>query len=111
MEFVPLAEKIVDAILEADPVAATYAGDHRFDHRLPDLSTEGVAADVSMLRDAAHALSQVDADTLDLADRVDHEILSSIVDREIFERADLREHEWNPLVHNPGALLHALMSR
>jgi uncharacterized protein (DUF885 family) len=111
MEFAPLAEKIVDAILEADPVAASYAGDHRFDHRLPDLSTEGVAADVSMLRDAAHALSQVDADVLDPADRVDHEILSSIVDREIFERADLREHEWNPLVHNPGALLHALMSR
>ncbi|NUR74318.1 MAG: DUF885 domain-containing protein [Hamadaea sp.] len=111
MEFAPLAEKIVDAVLESDPVAASYAGDHRFDHRLPDLSTDGVAADVMMLREAAHALSQVDADGLEPADQVDHEILSSIVDRQIFERSDVREHEWNPLVHNPGALLHALMSR
>ncbi|MEV6965629.1 DUF885 domain-containing protein [Hamadaea sp. NPDC051192] len=111
MEFAPLAEKIVDAVLESDPVAATYAGDHRFDHRLPDLSTEGVAADVAMLREAAHALSQVDVDELDPAEQVDHEILSSIVDRQVFERSDVREHEWNPLVHNPGELLHALMSR
>lgn len=111
MEFAPLAEKIVDAVLEADPVAASYAGDHRFDHRLPDLSTDGVAADVAMLREAAHALSQVDGDQLDPADRVDLEILTGIVDRQIFERTDVREHEWNPLVHNPGALLHALMAR
>jgi uncharacterized protein (DUF885 family) len=111
MEFAPLAEHIVDAVLESDPVVAGDAGDHRFDHRLPDLSTDGVAADVAMLREAAHALSQVDVDDLEPADRIDHEILSSIVDRGIFERTEVREHEWNPLRHNPGALLHALMSR
>jgi uncharacterized protein (DUF885 family) len=111
MEFAPLAEHIVDAVLEADPVTAHHAGDHRFDHRLPDLSTDAVAADVAMLRDAAHALSQVDIDALDPADRVDHEILSSIVDGGIFNRADLREHEWNPLRHNPGPLLQGLMAR
>src|SRR6185436_701666 len=111
MEFAPLAEHIVDAVLEANPVTAHYAGDHRFDHRLPDLSTDAVAADVAMLRDAAHALSQVDTDLLDEAERVDHEILSSIVDKGIFDRADVREHEWNPLKHNPGPLLQALMDR
>jgi uncharacterized protein (DUF885 family) len=111
MEFAPLAEHIVDAVLEADPLAAHRAGDHRFDHRLPDLSTDAVAADVAMLRDAAHALSQVDIDGLDLAERVDHEILSSIVDKGVFNRTDLREHEWNPLKHNPGPLLQALVDR
>jgi uncharacterized protein (DUF885 family) len=111
MEFAPLAEHIVDAVLEANPVTAHYVGDHRFDHRLPDLSTDGVAADVAMLRDAAHALSQVDIDALDEAERVDHEILSSIVDRVVFERTDVREHEWNPLRHNPGPLLQALVDR
>jgi uncharacterized protein (DUF885 family) len=111
MEFVPLAEHIVDAVLEANPVTAHYAGDHRFDHRLPDLSTDAIAADVAMLRDAAHALSQVDIDALAPAERVDHEILSAIVDKGIFERSEVREHEWNPLRHNPGPLVQALVSR
>ena len=42
-EFVPLAERIVDALLESDPGLASYAGDHRFDDRLPDLSPGAVA--------------------------------------------------------------------
>src|SRR5919107_968504 len=56
-DFVPLAERIVDAILETDPGLASYAGDHRFDDRLPDLSPGAVADRVTMLRDAADALA------------------------------------------------------
>ena len=63
-EFVPLAERIVDALLESDPALASYAGDHRFDDRLPDLSPGAVADRVTMLRDAADALSGVDPDAL-----------------------------------------------
>ena len=110
-EFVPLAERIVDAILESDPGLASYAGDHRFDDRMPDLSPGGVAAKVSMLRDAADALSGVDPDTFDQEDQVDHAILAAVVERGLFELTDVREHEWNPLEHNPGPLLHALLSR
>ncbi|WP_127499659.1 DUF885 domain-containing protein [Actinoplanes solisilvae] len=110
-EFVPLAESIVDAILESDPAVATYTGDHRFDDRLPDLSPGAVGARVAMLRDAADALSGIDADGLGPEDQVDHAILSAIAERGLFELADVREHEWNPLEHNPGPLLHALISR
>src|SRR5579859_2892138 len=97
--FIPTATRIVDAVLEADPATATFAGDHRFDHRLPDLSATGVAAHLAMLRDASAALSAVDTDTLDPQDRVDHEVLTSLVDRELFEYTEVREHEWNPLQH------------
>jgi hypothetical protein len=110
-EFVPLAERIVDAVLASNPGLATYAGDHRFDGRLPDLSAAAVAADVAMLRDAADALAGLDTDDLGPQEAVDHAILSSIVDRGIFEATEVREHEWNPLEHNPGPLLHALMAR
>jgi uncharacterized protein (DUF885 family) len=110
-EFVPLAERIVDAILERSPAIAYDAGDHRFDDRLPDLSAEAVAADVAMLIDAGNALAEVDVDVLDEQERVDHAILSSRVDREIFERTEIRQHEWDPLAHNPGVLLHALLAR
>src|SRR3954464_5920048 len=110
-EFVPLAERIVGGLLAANPGLATYAGDHRYDDRLPDLSAGAVAADVAMLRDAARRLAGPDTDDLDPEEQVDHAILSSIVDRGVFEATEVREHEWNPLQHNPGPLLHALMAR
>ncbi|WP_067496207.1 DUF885 domain-containing protein [Actinoplanes sp. TFC3] len=110
-EFVPLAERIVDAILEADPALASIAGDHRYDDRLPDLSPGAVTERVTMLRDAADALSGIDPDLFDQQDQVDHAILSAVIERGIFELTDVREHEWNPLEHNPGPLLHALIAR
>jgi len=111
MPFAPLAERIVDALLERSPATAMYAGDHRYDDRLPDLSPAAVAADATMLREAADALASVDEDALDRQERVDHAILSAVVDRELFERTEVREHEWNPLEHNPGQLLHGLLAR
>jgi uncharacterized protein (DUF885 family) len=107
----PLAERIVDAILAADPVVAMYAGDHRFDDRLPDRSPDGVIAQVGMLRDAANALAQVDSAVLDVEEQVDHEVLTALVERGLFELTEVREHEWNPLEHNPGPLLYALIAR
>jgi len=109
--FAPLAERIIDELLATDPGLASSAGDHRFDGRLPDLSTDGVASRVAMLRDASCALSGVDTDDLDEAERVDHEQLLSLVERTLFTLTEVRDHEWNPLAHNPGALLHALVAR
>ncbi|MEU1604738.1 DUF885 domain-containing protein [Micromonospora matsumotoense] len=111
MSFVPLAERIVDAVLESRPGVATASGDHRFDDRLPDLSVGAVAADQVMLREAADALAEVDADSLDVEEQVDHALLSALVDRELFELSEIRAFEWDPLVHNPGPLLHALLAR
>jgi uncharacterized protein (DUF885 family) len=109
--FVALADRIVEELLATDPVLAGRAGDHRYDHVLPDYSTTALAGQVAMLRDAAAALSGVDTDELDTTDRVDHEQLMSLVDRRLFELTEVREHEWNPLVYNPGELVHALLSR
>jgi uncharacterized protein (DUF885 family) len=109
--FVPLAERIVEAILQSSPELAGSVGDHRFDDRLPDLSTGAVAARVDMLRDATHALSEVDSDSLEVPEQVDHAVLAALVDRGLFELTEIREQEWNPLRHNPGPLLHALLAR
>ncbi|MFF5072885.1 DUF885 domain-containing protein [Micromonospora olivasterospora] len=109
--FPALAESVVDALLDSRPAMASWAGDHRADDRLPDLSPDAVAADRAMLTDAANALSELDPDSLDVADRVDHAVLSALVDRELFESTEIRAHEWDPLKHNPGPLLHALLAR
>ncbi|WP_433537052.1 DUF885 domain-containing protein [Micromonospora sp. CA-249363] len=106
-----LAERVVEALLEARPGVATSAGDHRFDDRLPDLSAEALAADRVMLTDAANALSELDPDALDVDEQVDHALLTSFVDRELFELTEIRSHEWDPLHHNPGPLLHPLLAR
>jgi uncharacterized protein (DUF885 family) len=109
--FVPLAERIIDELLAVDPHLAADAGDHRYDDQLPDLSADGIAGQVAMLRDASGALSGVDTDELDEAERVDHEQLLSLVDRALFALTEICEHTWNPLAHNPGSLLHALIAR
>src|SRR5438477_876399 len=64
-----------------------------------------------MQRDESASLSQVDDDDLHPQERVDHAILLATVERELFEYTEIREHEWNPLVHNPGPLLYALIAR
>ena len=110
-EFVPLAERIVDALLDSDPHLAASAGDHRLDGELPDLSADGVVKRFAMLRDASGALAEVDSDALDTQEQVDHAILTARVERAMFELSEVREHEWNPLVHNPGDLIHALVAR
>jgi uncharacterized protein (DUF885 family) len=106
-----LAEQVVDDLLEADPVSATSLGDHRFDDRLPDLSGDGVAAQLRLIDDHITALDAVDDVELDVTDAVDLEILRSRLLRSRFELADIRRQEWDPMVWNPGTALHLLLSR
>ncbi|RKN43414.1 DUF885 domain-containing protein [Micromonospora endolithica] len=110
-DFGTLAERIVEAVLVSRPGLATSVGDHRYDDRLPDRSTDAVAADRAMLREAGDALAEIDPDSLDVEESVDHALLTALVDRELFESGEIRSHEWNPLAHNPGPLLHALVAR
>jgi Bacterial protein of unknown function (DUF885) len=53
----------------------------------------------------------MDIDALPPAERIDHAILTSMVEADLFELTELRSHSWNPLQHNPGGLLHGLIAR
>jgi uncharacterized protein (DUF885 family) len=110
-EFPPVAEQIVDDLLTAEPELARDVGDHRVDDRLPDWSPSAVRTRVASLRQAGDVLAEMDPDLLDPEDAVDLELLSAAVDSRLFALTELREHEWNPLVHNPGFLLHGLLAR
>ncbi|MGH3714144.1 MAG: DUF885 domain-containing protein [Micromonosporaceae bacterium] len=109
--FVPLAERIIDALLDTDPVLARWSGDHRGDGVLPDYSHDAVSARIAMLKDASHALVQLDDEGLTPQEAVDHTLLTRLVDRYLFEYDTLRSYRWNPLAHNPGPLLYALLAR
>lgn len=110
-QFLSSAERIVDAMLGENPALAQTAGDHTYDDCLPDWSPAAVADHVRILRAAADALSQVDTDALPPAEAVDCTVLLARVERTLFELTEVREHEWNPLYHNPGSLLHHLIER
>jgi uncharacterized protein (DUF885 family) len=105
------AERVVDGLLETVPETATALGDHRFDDRLDDLSAEGLAVRVDVLRDALQALDGVDEEGLDIADRVDLEILRTSVAADLWRLEELREHEHDPLLHLPGDALYPLVAR
>lgn len=107
--FAMIADSVVEKLLHADVLAAADAGDHRFDGDLPDWSRGGVARQLTMLEAARRELAAVVPDHLTADEAVDLMMLRDRVDRGVFEVTELREFEWNPLVHNPGALLHALL--
>jgi uncharacterized protein (DUF885 family) len=110
-DFRALADRIVDDLLAADPVSATWLGDHRFDGRLPDLSASGVGEQLRSIDDHVTALDAVDDVELDLEDLVDLEILRARLLRSQFELGEVRRQEWDPMVWNPGTALHLLVSR
>ncbi len=109
--FRAVAERVLDALLEASPQSATELGDHRFDDRLDDLSERGIEGRGAMLGEALSALDAVDDAGLDAAERVDLEILRTMVARDLWTVTELCPHRSDPLVHLPGDALYPLLVR
>ena len=107
--FSDVAAQVLASTLAHDPVNATFLGEHRHDGMLPDPSP--AAADVR--RAELHAqLAAVDAAGVSSADdRVDAAILRTALRAELFELDQIRSAEWDPMHHNPGNGLYALVSR
>lgn len=91
--------RFLDEYLQKQPVAATQAGDHRFDATWPDVRKEGEAA----YRDLAAArLEELDAfkdEDLSLQNRVDKHILRTQLELAIFSADELKEAETSPLFY------------
>jgi uncharacterized protein (DUF885 family) len=109
--FRSLVAATLDEYLEFSPVTATSLGDHRFDERLEDRSPDALAGELAAVRVRLAALDTVDVSELELGDRVDRDILAGRLATRVFDISELREHEWNPLIANPGTALHLLLSR
>ena len=109
LKFRALAETCVDAMLAADPVSATWLGDHRYDDLLPDWSdTLGL---VRRIDEHLTALDGIDDLELDVDDVVDLEILRANLMHARFDLAELRSRHWNPMEWNPGTAIYLLVSR
>jgi uncharacterized protein (DUF885 family) len=109
--FAALARSAVDGMLERRPEPATALGDHSHDARLT-IGTPGHHDEVARwcadrLADAA----AIDLDRLSPEFRVDAQILANELERIRFATAELREHEWNPMLANPGRAIYPLLAR
>ncbi len=107
--FADVAADALESYLAYDPAGATYLGDHRFDDRLPDPSPSAATARAAELREQLAGLDA--AEVSDVAERVDAEVLRTALRAELFDLDVLYEGEWNPILHNPGSALHALLTR
>ena len=120
--FVSVARATLDGLLERRPEWATQAGDHRHDHRLT-AGTPAHYAEVS--RWAADRLRDLDdlappqvpspqgpsPHGLSAQNWVDARILRTHLELLRFELDEIREHEWNPMLANPGRAIYLLLAR
>lgn len=82
-------EAIVDeewqARLAADPLFATYVGDHRYDDRLPDVGEGAMDGWLEQVRGTRRRLAAIDAAGLSAAQRLNYDILDRLLDNEARE--------------------------
>lgn len=89
-----LADEMWQLSLESEPTYATYLGDHRWNDRLSDISSEGRARVLASLQKIARRVAALDPEALNETERVTRDIiLRKIDDSEQEDR--LRFYEWS----------------
>lgn len=109
--FTLIANGAVASLCANHPEQATYLGDHSHDDKLSDPSTAAEQRRAEELRSLIARLDELPADELDTADAVDRDILRTASESELLSLTDLDEASWNPMLHNPGQALYALLTR
>jgi uncharacterized protein (DUF885 family) len=110
-ELVVLARDYLDDLARRHPDVATELGDHRYDASLRDLTQEAFDDERRALAAFAERVAALDVAALTPEQRVDAAMLAGGVELRAFELAELREHEWNPLLANPGRAVYMLLAR
>jgi uncharacterized protein (DUF885 family) len=109
--FQALAGWVLDGLLERWPVAATSLGEHRFDDRLDDMRPAALHEIRRWLSTSLAELTAIDSADLSIDNAVDARILRARLEEHAFMLDDLRAHEWDPLVWNPGTAVYLLLAR
>ena len=112
-EFQKLSGEFLEAYFRTNPVTATWMGDHRYDHDLPDVSPENVAAEVAYLSDVRARLHSIDFDKLSRDNGIDARILKNNIDFITLVDKDIRPFERNPMAYTDllGNSMYCFISR
>src|SRR3954447_22608485 len=107
----PITERAIESLLARDPVEATYLGDHGRDGLLPDPSPAAAADRAAAVRTQLAELDALEPASLGPDDAVDAAVLRTALAAELLDLDEIREADWNPMLHNPGAGVHSLITR
>ena len=109
--FAALARSAVDGLLDRRPERATLLGEHAHDARLTIGTAEYYDELARWCADRLAEVKGVDMGPLSPEYRVDAQILFAELERVLFATTELREHEWNPMLANPGRAIYLLLAR
>ena len=111
--FADLSKRWLDGWLQLQPVAATQAGDHRFDDQLDDLSAVGRQKLVDFSNKVLAELDTLEVAKLSRENQVDTAILRNQVRYDIWTAETLQSWAWDPQVYSQlaGGALYTLMAR
>lgn len=111
--FDALGRRWLDRSMRYSPIAATTIGDHRYDHRVDDVSAAGRNAALAFTRDTLRRLEAIDRSQLSRANQVDYAILANSLRGDIWRTETWQTWAWNPLGYQSlaGGALYGLMAR
>lgn len=111
--FAALSAQWLAQSFQLGPVAATLAGEHRYDGDIDDLTPAGRARAEAFARRTLEQLTALDVAQLSRANQVDWHILKNQAEYELWTTAKDQSWAWNPLNYTQlaGNALYLLMAR
>ncbi len=110
-EYEAVADEYIKGYLTARPLQAVALGFHEYDGKTADYSRLALDAELSRLQKFDDRLKIFDLDKLSQRQSIDLRILQAAIEREIFERQDMRMYERNPMVYARAADLSVYLNR
>jgi hypothetical protein len=92
--------QFIDAYLKLHPDFGVYLGKHEFDGMLPDQSPEGLKELVSWLRKQKGAIQAFKREDLDTLRRLEHELLMTQVDGDLFWLEEVGQPHRDPTFYS-----------
>ncbi len=111
--FARLSEDYIDTLARLDPVHATQLGDHRYDGRLPDITTAGRTQERAEWARLLDRIGRIDRTALDREEQVDYALLDNQLRYSLWQIDALQDWAWNPQTYNDLAAnsLYSLVAR
>jgi uncharacterized protein (DUF885 family) len=112
-KFERLAKRYFRDTFRTNPAFATWAGEHRYDRDLDDVSREAVDARIASAKSYLAGLGSVEAGKLSPDNRIDAEILANNIKLDILLYEDMRVFETNPMLYTTllGNSIYYLIAR
>ena len=91
-DFINLSENYINALMDSSPEFATYLGNHNYDDKLNDYSSEGYQKELDMYKSFLASLQKIKAEDLNQNNLIDYKIMESNLKSSIFSIDTLRGH-------------------